>query len=376
MTHRAAAAALRRFFRRCSSRAGTAAVSRMDAEVSALDVIVGHTERSGRGVYAGRDFAMGEVVIHRAEPLVAHPTLRNLRTSCYHCLKPLAAVPRESRVPTHGGRAGGGAAGHFCCDACADAAHATYHDAETAAGDAVAPLVAHCTQHGLKFPLAAARMAYAIAQGNADPRDADALVRVNFPRGVAPGAWLDEHAMIKLALARGDAVRGGAFGGRASEVTAEWYVGVVSRMHLNAFRVEIPPPAVGNRDDDTADDGHHDCDGPGGSCDHHSHHSPAASSFKASLEAALASSETGDAAGTATYLAPSLFNHSCDPNVDVAWVGGDAGMRMRTRVDVARGAELTICYTDGGAPVDARRGALEHAYGFVCRCERCVEEGG
>ena len=92
--------------------------------------------------------------------------------------------------------------------------------------------------------------------------------------------------------------------------------------------------------------------------------------------AALASSETGDAAGTATYLAPSLFNHSCDPNVDVAWVGGDAGMRMRTRVDVARGAELTICYTDGGAPVDARRGALEHAYGFVCRCERCVEEGG
>ena len=375
MTHRAAAAALRRFFRRCSSRAGTAAVSRMDAEVSALDVIVGHTERSGRGVYAGRDFAMGEVVIHRAEPLVAHPTLRNLRTSCYHCLKPLAAVPRDSHVPTHGGRAGGGAAGHFCGEPCADAARTSYHDAETAAGDAVAPLVAHCRQHGLKFPLAAARMAFAIAQGNATPRDADALVRVNFPRGVAPGAWLDEHAMISLALARGDAVRGGAFGGRSSEVTAEWYVGVVSRMHLNAFRVEIPPPAVGHRDDDDTAGDAHDCDDHV-SCNHHSHRSPAASSFKASLEAALASSETGDAAGTATYLAPSLFNHSCDPNVDVAWVGGDAGMRMRTRVDVARGAELTICYTDGGAPVDARRGALEHAYGFVCRCERCVEEGG
>ena len=47
---------------------------------------------------------------------------------------------------------------------------------------------------GSSSPLAAARVAYAIAQGNADPRDADALVRVNFPRGVAPGAWLDEHA--------------------------------------------------------------------------------------------------------------------------------------------------------------------------------------
>ena len=382
MTHRAAAAALRRFFRRCSSRAGTAAVSRMDAEVSALDVIVGHTERSGRGVYAGRDFRQGEVVIERAEPLVAHPTLRNLRTSCYHCLKPLAAVPRESRVPTHGGRAGGGAAGHFCGEPCADAARNSYHDAETAAGDAVAPLVAHCRQHGLKFPLAAARMAFAIAQGNATPRDADALVRVNFPRGVAPGAWIDEHAMLSLALARGNAVRGGAFGGTSSEVTAEWYVGVVSRMHLNAFRVEIPRiPGGGHRDDDNdtaVNNDAHDCDGPGGSCDHHSHHSPGnlPSSFKASLEAALASSETGDAAGTATYLAPSLFNHSCDPNVDVDWVSGDAGMRARTRVDVAKGTELTICYTDGGAPVDARRGALEHAYGFVCRCERCVEEGG
>ena len=75
MTHRAAAAALRRFFRRCSSRAGTAAVSRMDAEVSALDVIVGHTERSGRGVYAGRDFAMGEVVIPVSYTHLTLPTI-------------------------------------------------------------------------------------------------------------------------------------------------------------------------------------------------------------------------------------------------------------------------------------------------------------
>ena len=70
----------------------------MDAEVSTLDVLVGHTERSGRGVYASRDFAAGEV-IHRAQPLVAHPTLANLRTSCYHCLKPLSAVPSDQRGP-------------------------------------------------------------------------------------------------------------------------------------------------------------------------------------------------------------------------------------------------------------------------------------
>ena len=352
----------------------------MDAEVSTLDVLVGHTERSGRGVYASRDFAAGEV-IHRAQPLVAHPTLANLRTSCYHCLKPLSAVPPEQRVPTHGGRGGGGAAGHFCGEPCASKAHASYHDAETSAGDTIAPLVRHCEEHGLKFPLAAARMAYAIAQGTASTSDADALLRVNFQPGVAPEQWLDEHAMIRLALARTVAVSRGKLGhpGLLQDITADWYVGMISRMHLNAFRVEIPPP-VGGHAHPIDDHGHghhhhgHDCGGHD-SCDHHSHDSSSSSSsFKDVLEAALASSETGAAAGTATYLAPSLFNHSCDPNVDVAWTSGDVSMTLRTRTEIPRGDELTICYTDAHAPMDARRKALEHAYGFECGCPRCVEE--
>ena len=124
-------------------------------------------------------------------------------------------------------------------------------------------------------------------------------------------------------------MRGGAFGGTVVGGDR----GVVRRGGV----ADAPQRVQGG---DTADTGvedtattttqlcdAHDCDGPGG-CNHHSHHSPGnPSSFKASLEAALASSEMGDAAGTATYLAPSLFNHSCDPNVDVAWDDGDAGMR-------------------------------------------------
>ena len=97
----------------------------------------------------------------------------------------------------------------------------------------------HCEEHGLKFPLAAARMAYAVAQGTASTSDADALLRVNFPPGVAPEQWLDEHAMIRLALARTVAVSRGKLGhpGLLQDITADWYVGVISRMHLNAFRV-------------------------------------------------------------------------------------------------------------------------------------------
>ena len=89
----------------------------------------------------------------------------------------------------------------------------------------------------------------------------------------------------------------------------------------------------------------------------------------------MASSETGAAAGTATYLAPSLFNHSCDPNVDVAWTSGDVSVDAADpNRDSPAGMKLTICYTDAHAPMEARRKALEHAYGFECGCPRCVEE--
>ena len=55
-----------------------------------LPVFVGQTETSGRGLYASRAIASGEV-IHAAVPIVAHPTLRNLKTHCYHCLRELRA---------------------------------------------------------------------------------------------------------------------------------------------------------------------------------------------------------------------------------------------------------------------------------------------
>ena len=85
-----------------------------------LPVFVGQTETSGRGLYASRAIASGEV-IHAAVPIVAHPTLRNLKTHCYHCLRELRARARADWVATHGGGDGGGVAGHFCGPACAQA---------------------------------------------------------------------------------------------------------------------------------------------------------------------------------------------------------------------------------------------------------------
>jgi SET and MYND domain-containing protein len=393
-----------------------------------LPVFVGQTETSGRGLYASRAIASGEL-IHAASPIVAHPTLRNLKTHCYHCLRELRARPRAEWVATHGGGDGGGMAGHFCGRACAQAAWDAYHELETAAGDAFAPLARRCASHEVKFPLAAARLAFAAAQGSASPRAADALVRVNFPPGVAPGDWLEEHAMLRVALLRGVAVaelgaareekeRGRKNGEKTNgetparlrfdtnvvkELDAEWYVGVLSRMHLNAFRVEIPPAAlpadvaevpVGDVPDGHGGHGHrgHECGG-GGECGHahHHHHSlpnageresaasmtshspPARDSFAEAITAAMAASASGVGAGTALYGAPSLLNHSCDPNVDVSWAI-DSRASFRAARAIEKDEPLTVAYVDADAGVAARREKLAFAYGFECRCERCVEE--
>lgn len=389
-----------------------------------LPVFVGQTETSGRGLYALRAIASGEL-IHAAPPIVAHPTLRNLKTHCYHCLRELRARPRAEWVATHGGGDGGGIAGHFCGRACAQAAWDAYHELETAAGDAFAPLARRCASHEVKFPLAAARLAFAAAQGSASPRAADALVRVNFPPGVAPGDWLEEHAMLRVALLRGVAVaelgaarkekegrqKNGETPKKArfcadvvKELDAEWYVGVLSRMHLNAFRVEIPPCVPADVAEVPVGDGHlgghlgghrgDEC-GDGGDCGHAHHHhrslpgaggresaastsrSPArdSDSFAEAITAAMAASASGVGAGTALYGAPSLLNHSCDPNVDVSWAR-DSTASFRAARAIAKDEPLTVAYVDADAGVAARREKLSFAYGFECRCERCVEEAG
>lgn len=40
---------------------------------------------------------------------------------------------------------------------------------------------------------------------------------------------------------------------------------------------------------------------------------------------------SGHRAGSAMYLVPSMFNHACEPNVDVLFPRGDAKMEMRAR---------------------------------------------
>jgi SET and MYND domain-containing protein len=59
--------------------------------------------------------------------------------------------------------------------------------------------------------------------------------------------------------------------------------------------------------------------------------------------------------------------------VDVVWET-DHVMNLRAIREIERGEALTIAYIDTDKSATARRAVLEFAYGFTCRCERCVEE--
>eukprot|EP00163_Fabomonas_tropica_P006796 TRINITY_DN1637_c0_g1_i4.p1 TRINITY_DN1637_c0_g1~~TRINITY_DN1637_c0_g1_i4.p1 ORF type:complete len:168 (+),score=32.87 TRINITY_DN1637_c0_g1_i4:628-1131(+) len=77
--------------------------------------------------------------------------------------------------------------------------------------------------------------------------------------------------------------------------------------------------------------------------------------------------------GSALYCLPSLFNHSCQPNVSVDFYFNNIAV-ARALHDIPAGTPLSIEYIDSDSyDVHGRRMKLRK-YGFVCQCQRCVQE--
>ena len=278
--------------------------------------LVGASEK-GRGAYAARDIKKGEVILQNQKPLACHRTLANATTRCGRCLK-------ETRD------------GAFC-DSCASNAKREFADFERKYVDMTA-LNQYCAYNGgLKFPLLCARIAAMILSGSLKEQTLEWLCHASNVNNqeTMPPQWIEESRLLSAAF-------NGADGGL---ITPEWYAGVTSRLHLNAFRVEIPPTSS----------------------------STTSSDWKSAMAASLDAITTGRGSGSAIYVLPSLLNHSCAPNIDVKWESGDAAVTLRASDDVAPGEELTITYIDANASIDARQRALE-PYGFTCACARCVED--
>ena len=79
--------------------------------------------------------------------------------------------------------------------------------------------------------------------------------------------------------------------------------------------------------------------------------------------------------GGGLYNTLSLFNHSCCPSFVRANVDGSAVVCVTVR-DIQAGEEITENYGPDHVkdPIGDRRDILQRHYGFVCKCQACVEE--
>lgn len=265
------------------------------------------------------------------------------------------------------------------------------------------PLVQHCEQHGERFPLLAARLALMLATRAARPEpsgptvshpppsasqgpnpppvvcgnpieDLRALCFANVP-GTPPEPWSQAHGLLVTALepavaaaldqppanvsplGGGQACKAHAADGPSPSPAAsaaaaalvsqhlsqQWFCDFMARVHLNAFKV--------------------DCVLPFNPADLHS-----------MAAAVAASSSDAGQSGSALYLLASMFNHSCDPNVDVTFPENSATAAFVANRDVRAGEQLSITYIDVDAGVQQRRQQLHWAYGFSCECRRCSRE--
>ncbi|KAK3153700.1 hypothetical protein QOZ80_2BG0179940 [Eleusine coracana subsp. coracana] len=275
------------------------------------------TESSSRGVFATRPVASGEH-LHSAEPLLAHPSPSLHHEVCYSCLRRKAAG--EER-----GSSGGGC--YFCSDACKEHAKG-FHDVGLSVDWSL--FDDHCSSRGLKYPHMAKRLACMVISGAASADCLDILQPARLHQGTLI-EMQEEFELLESAFRKS---------GIQEEVrtflTKEWYINVLARIRINAFRVELP-----------------------------------ASSYEDLLSAAAASVSCDASVGNALYMLPSFYNHDCDPNTHIVWLE-NANMKLKALRDIEEGEELRICYIDTSMDVHARQKILADGFGFECRCLRCL----
>ncbi|KAF7305950.1 Set-like protein [Mycena chlorophos] len=77
------------------------------------------------------------------------------------------------------------------------------------------------------------------------------------------------------------------------------------------------------------------------------------------------------------YTLHAHLNHSCNPNVSIRHLDQRKALSritVKALADIPVGSELLITYVNPQHGFARRREELDE-WGFVCRCERCVEEG-
>ncbi|XP_073152992.1 histone-lysine N-methyltransferase ATXR4 [Henckelia pumila] len=283
---------------------------------SSPPIAVGITESAGRGVFATRRIDAGEL-IHTAQPIVSHPSLYSLYDVCYLCLRKLSKPNAHSEANLR-----------FCTQQCEQHSHDFYEVEKKADWSRFHE---YCRMQGLKYPLLVKRLASKVICGAVSPHVLD-ILQPEILSVEKISLMKRELCLLRSTFEDINIER------KLSFLTEEWYTGVLSRIRINSFRIEYP----------------------GGSYDD-------------LLSSAAASVEAEAAVGNAVYMLPSLYNHDCDPNVNIFWVD-NVGAKLKALREILAGEELRICYIDASMDFEARQTVLLEGFGFRCKCLRCMSK--
>ncbi|GER57123.1 histone-lysine N-methyltransferase ATXR4 [Striga asiatica] len=277
------------------------------------------TEYAGRGVFASRRIGAGEL-IHTAKPILSHPSLPSIHCVCYSCLR---------RLPERDGSLGSPQSVSFCSKQCEDQS-VKFYDVENKAD--WSRFDGYCRLQGLKYPLLVKRFACQVISGSVTADMLDILQPENLS--------FEKIAEMKreFCLFRSTIEDSGIESELIEFLTEEWYTGVLARIRINAFRIELP---IGSYED--------------------------------LLSCAAAAVAAEAAVGNAIYMLPSLYNHDCDPNVNILWTE-NVDAKITALRDIEEGEELRICYIDASMDYDARQAILYQGFGFRCKCFRCASK--
>ncbi|KAH6781197.1 Rossmann-fold superfamily protein [Perilla frutescens var. hirtella] len=297
---------------------------------------VAPTKNVGRAAFALQNLAAGEV-LHSAKPVVAHPYLSMMNCVCNYCLR---------RLPKRDSGAEPSPTVSFCSELCEQSSK-KFYDVEKQVD--WSSFHEYCRERGLKYPLMVKRFAcqiiarkiptamFDLLHGESLTPEKISLIKEEFSLlySILDGADIK----VEKDESKGSATKGEEENEELlSFLTEEWYADVLTRIRVNAFRVELP---VQSYED---------------------------------LHSSAAASVVGEAGvGNAIYMLPSFYNHSCDPNVNFVW-SEDAEGKMVALRDIEEGEELRICYLDASMSYEARQKFLYEGYGFKCDCPRCVSK--
>ncbi|KAK6117505.1 hypothetical protein DH2020_048725 [Rehmannia glutinosa] len=277
------------------------------------------TEYAGRGVFASRRIGAGEL-IHTAKPIVSHPSLFSIHGICYLCLR---------KLPNRDSSSGASQTVSFCSKQCEEQSK-KFYDVEKKAD--WSRLNEYCRLQGLKYPLLVKRLACQVISRFV-PSDVLDILQPEIPTSDRINQMKKEVALLRSTIEDSDIEKE-----RMAFLTEEWYTGVLSRIRINAFRIEL---TVGSYED--------------------------------LLSSAAASVIAEAAVGNAVYVLPSLYNHYCDPNVNIWWTES-VDAKIKALRDIEEGEELRICYIDASMEYEARQKILYEGFGFRCNCLRCVSK--